>query len=880
MIRAEYDRFLQTINSPFLPEPVRKIANLVATHLDNLIPLTTHQGQRIRSIVDLAQAHWDWISPEIGQTTETNEQDTIAISKITSMEVGPFRGFAVPENFDLSSNIVLIYGPNGTGKTSFCEALEYGLLGNVLEADSSRFRSQEEYLKNAYTNQFAPPRILARDLSDNEFVITPNELNFRFCFIEKNRIDNFSRIAAQLPSRQTALISTLFGLDTFSEFVRNFTAEIDARYIDLSGIKNMLLIQKQQALASAQQQVRNATAELESIASEEAGLANQYRSGYNYNQMLNEIQGGTNATGRIKTLENELIKPTPTKSNISFTGVLKLGENIGEITQELFGLQQFLASAGQKVSFQKLYKAVSQLQTVSPNNCPACKTPLLHTLENPYTNAEKELTHLKDLSDAQKNIQLLEQSLHLNLLSLAQIVNNCLSIIPTNNPLAHLGIPNNVHPNLNWWKSIHHTSANGQPYWNQLLEQARNLEERDKAISEAEKNRAEQAKELDTLRWYLQQATIFNTRRQTATQSLASANQTIYRFNEENAALIEEANSEKLLVSRNREISDGYAAFVRMLNNYNRNLPINLVKDLGEQVTNLYNSFNRNDPPADLLENVILPLSQNDRLQVAFAGDTRTYDALQVLSEGHIRCLGLAILLAKNLKEGAPVLIFDDPVNAIDDDHRDSIRRTLFEDGIFSNKQIILTCHGEEFFKDIQNLLPVTTVRESKLISFLPRLEDKGIRIDFNCSPRNYIISARQHLDRNEIRDSLSKSRQALETLTKGKIWTYVHRYGDGNLSLKLRSSKAPLELRNLTEQLKSKIGKNEFSDPQKGTILQALDHLLGHNGDSREWRYLNKGTHEENDRAEFDRNAVREIVENLENIETFFSLRSQLVKY
>ena len=38
--------------------------------------------------------------------------------------------------------------------------------------------------------------------------------------------------------------------------------------------------------------------------------------------------------------------------------------------------------------------------------------------------------------------------------------------------------------------------------------------------------------------------------------------------------------------------------------------------------------------------------------------------------------------------------------------------------------------------------------------------------------------------------------------------------------------------------------------------------------GDSREWRYLNKGTHEENDRAEFDRNTVSTIIIALERLD------------
>ena len=96
-----------------------------------------------------------------------------------------------------------------------------------------------------------------------------------------------------------------------------------------------------------------------------------------------------------------------------------------------------------------------------------------------------------------------------------------------------------------------------------------------------------------------------------------------------------------------------------------------------------------------------------------------------------------------------------------------------------------------------------------------------------------------------------------------------MHRHGDGNLSLRLRAANASIELRNITEQLKSRIAKSDFSDPKKDTVFNPLDVLLGINGDSREWRYLNKGTHEENDRAEFDSQTVRNIVLNLELLDT-----------
>jgi hypothetical protein len=84
-----------------------------------------------------------------------------------------------------------------------------------------------------------------------------------------------------------------------------------------------------------------------------------------------------------------------------------------------------------------------------------------------------------------------------------------------------------------------------------------------------------------------------------------------------------------------------------------------------------------------------------------------------------------------------------------------------------------------------------------------------------------------------------------------------------------LRSAKAPIELRNLTEQLKNKINKDTFGDLKKAAILSPLNTLLGINGESREWRYLNKGTHDEKERAEFDTHTVETIVSSLEQLDT-----------
>ncbi len=874
MIHAEYQRFLQALDNETDSEGVRKIANLVLEHLDDLLPLTNQQGQRVKKMVALAQANWQTKNATIQPLNLNTIKTPAYVSQLKSMSVGPFRGFARQEIFDLSRRLVLIYGPNGTGKSSFCEALEYGLLGNVSDADSKRFRDQTEYLKNAHVNRFAAPIITFENEQGDESRLEANETAYRFCFVEKNRIDSFSRIAAQTPAKQTELISTLFGMESFVEFVRNFTPEMDAKYLDLSGVKSALLNLKRQGLSGAHQQIITNNLELPIIAREEQDLANQYREGVTFSEMVCELNGDEQSPGLVQNLEDELQRPIATKSKLTSIALKNLMGSINSNITELTINRQKLTDESHLVSFKQLYDAVSKLQLSSTDNkCPACLTPLTQVVVDPYSYANNELQKLEYLAKLEKVVHELEQNIKQSIFDVSQVLNICLEYSPENNPLSNYQVINNTQATEAWWNTLFKLLEDGITPWQHLELQVNQLEAADNKLVIDGQVRAEKQAQLKRLQDFSRQVTVLKTRRQTTEKAIADNQKLIYEFDIENALLIANVELEKIDVQNNKSIAESYKSFVSKLNTYSNSLPGRLVADLGVIVVNLYNSFNRNDLPSELLAFIKLPLLQNQKLEIAFQDQPEQFfDALHVLSEGHIRCIGLAMLLAKNLKENCPLLIFDDPVNAIDDDHRESIRRTLFEDNYFSDKQILLTCHGEEFFKDIHNLLSAEDAKQSQSFTFLPRLDESHIRVDFNCAPRNYIVAAREHINRSEIREALAKSRQALESLTKGKLWNYVSKYGDGNLSLKLRSSTSPIELHNLTEQLKSKIGKGDFSDQGKNQVYNPLETLLGLNGNSREWRYLNKGTHEEQDRAEFDRQTVQTIIDALEKIDATLS--------
>lgn len=864
-ILAEYQRFLVALADRTVSEDVRRMANLVLDVLPQLAEVGATRRARSVRLAPIAVERLCTASPDLPELTNI-ESDIQFLGRIHELNVGPFRGFMRSEVFDLSRNITLIYGANGTGKSSFCEALETALLGSISEAQVKRV-DHRTYCNNARLRRFVNPVLTSVNGIRPPTPIQPNENAYRFCFIEKNRIDDFARIAAKTPGDQRQLIATLFGVDQFADFVRGFNQSLDEN-LDLIGRNAKELATRRTQLAVAEQIIHEHPDKLEQLDQQEAILAENIQPGSSYSAACDVLLGNATQQGRLAYVNECLDTPLPVVYGITVSGLTDLLNGYNSALENWLTSQAELAKRSSEVSFSQLYDAVLQLADSLTDECPACGTNLKVVTYNPYERARNGLEQLDELSQLQSCSIQQEEVLKEVKKALYLAINNAVkalaSLFPDQLKCAELpSLPSDIQSD--WiapW-------INDQlRVWNALLTMSKDVERLDEEARKLQTQRQALINERHQLDGFNIEIERAKAKRNTFESQFLTAQETVRLFDESNRELIEAVVAEEPIVQIHLRVKNAYNVFIEELRRYYESLPAQLLQGLGQSALAIYNSFNRDDPSSDLLHALWLPLAENEKIELEFTGEPGIrYDALVILSEGHIRCLGLAILLAKNIAENCPVVIFDDVVNAIDDEHRNGIWRTFFENGFLDSKQIILTSHAEEFLLRIQQELGSARVDEIKLYKFLPHEGEHELRIDSHPPSKNYVILALRAYADDDKRDALRHARPAIESLTD-RLWTWLGNHGDGRIELKLAGPRSQWELNNKCNKLRSALRRLQNRPEGLDTCLEALDVLLGVNSISIEWGSLNGGTHDSQRDGEFDRATVRTIVEAISSLD------------
>ncbi len=874
--KQDFERFIAWLHQPEneIPSSVRRLANLMFANFDDLAQTTRHRSMRSVYLTGLARE-------ELAQTSDEAPVAQVAVAngawpwkRLRNLTIGPFRGFRTPEPFDLQKRIILLYGPNGSGKTSFCEGLEYALLGSVEDAENKRI-APRVYLANLHEGRFTPPVLTATDHQNRDVDVAANEETYRFCFVEKNRIDAFSRIAARPAGQRSELIAALFGMDQFSDFVGHFNEAIGGQLV-LEPEKKLLLNARREALANDQATVDGDEQVLEALDNEEADLAASHSAEMTYTG-LKQLIGSEEVPGRLQELEGILNALPLAVIGLTRAGLLQAFEAAQERHEQVGRIETALAERSAQVSFRALYTSVLALQDMEGDHCPACDTPLtgpIHVVANPYEKAQVGLAQLRDLAELQENLATSQAEFGTASRALRQQMSVMNRFVT-----AHLEEETAVgrylaqlpaEPAGVWWAALQSEQQESEAVsLEQLLGVADRVATQDAAAVLAQQERQRNIEERDGLNELRLKVQAQDLKRQQHVANVAAAKDRISAFDEANAELIEQVVQEKLDIERDVPINAAYDRFLTEIRKYREQMPGGLMAGLNETAMSLYNEFNRNDLDADKLAELYLPLTGEDKIDIVFRGRPGVrVDALHVLSEGHIRCLGLAILLAKAKRIESPLVVFDDAINAIDHDHRGGIREAIFENDNFLDMQLIVTCHSNEFIKDIQQHLPQRQRDQCSVILLRHHTGDYQPRITRKVPAGNYITQARAAKDLLNDREALAASRQALEMLTE-KTWGWMASHDLGFLSLQLAGVGKEPALRNVCDAILKKLkDAAAFNHASKAPLIAAYGKIVGIPEENLVWTYLNKGTHEEANRDDFDTEKVEDVVQTLETLD------------
>ncbi|MFZ6846490.1 AAA family ATPase [Undibacterium sp. RuTC16W] len=870
---SEFKRFLGKSQTGF-SEYEKKLCRLILDNFTKVESLGTAGGKRGKQIAKLIEEVGDSASSELNIEIETSADDQGKIVRLSSIKVQNFRGFSTEHLLEFKNPYTFVYGPNGTGKSSLCEALEYGLLGSINEADSKRI-DIASYIKNSITKKTNLPILLGVSADGKKDIpVKADPKNYEFCFIEKNRIDGFARVAANAAAAQQVRLASLFGLEEFNAFSTQFNDNFE-NYLDCTGKKTKELADKEKQigghriiLSQIPEKEKNAKAKADA-------LLLKYENCKTLEEVKAHISGSEGNGGLMKKNNTEIGRLTNLKTTIDpgVDAILKEAANLVAFVEERRTAKQFLAAYKDQLSLGSLYTAILDNRDKYKNKCPACESSLydgdlLIVPKNPYQNATEKLKQFEVAIKKEARIaeitELLKtrwNSLNLKIVNLSPVA-VAIGFAQTQ----EIGVLTDTALTVENSKTL-------EPAMNICIGQTAILNSFRLAItafnqkittSKAEINKLEDANRI--LSKHLEEIVAINTTIKANITSVVTANLAIEKFKSENEELIKQVEKEKPVVARNMKYLVAYESFREKLLKYNANLPLTLAADLNEKTLNFYNAINKDDHISDRLKSLTLPTTIGKKIEIEFEIGQK-YDALQILSEGHIRCLGLAILLAKIVRDDLPFLIFDDVVNSIDDEHRGGIVALVLGDEEIKKRQLIITTHGEDFMKRLENAIPKSEYK-SKItrIDFLPPEESKKIVVKLELT-RHYLVIAEQSYKDGKMHECLGYLRKSFEEILH-RIWKKL---GDKNfnvlISVGMRSPKGAPDLRSVANGLYAFLSKPEVSIYKN--VVPILDTMIAKDKTHAvEWSQLNKGAHEEDKAEEFDKAIVKEIFDLMVQID------------
>jgi DNA repair exonuclease SbcCD ATPase subunit len=92
--------------------------------------------------------------------------------RLTSLTLSNFRGFEQEQTIDLGGDVVVLWGPNGTGKTTVLDALQWLVVGDIPRLRRSTLKKDEDVVTSRYATGAPYVSVCFTDHADTQVEVT------------------------------------------------------------------------------------------------------------------------------------------------------------------------------------------------------------------------------------------------------------------------------------------------------------------------------------------------------------------------------------------------------------------------------------------------------------------------------------------------------------------------------------------------------------------------------------------------------------------------------------------------------------------------------------------------------------------------------------
>lgn len=637
---------------------------------------------------------------------ELNWVEPAGLSPLLDLQVKNFRGFGELSADDkgcflrFSKMKNIFYAPNGGGKSSLCEAIEYGTTGHVKEADRRKTK-----VKTYIARGGAKPTL---SLVGRDRKAVTKSLAWSACFIDRNRLQEFSLLGSKdTGSAESDVVASLFGIEEFQEvigrFVRPESFNLN-QYLKLDQAASLAQVElARKDLLAERKGHFNRMTEINDQVCEALGLHSDQQSAVRirFLRLKSEIELKIRKTEQLKFAEAPLVD--------SFVRIERATRYARYLLAKKSMIEALFLKNAKDLNYEAVYLAIQDLGQVEENDaCPACSTPLQLAAENPFEKAKRELqalSRLKSLRTAgQRNDEKILQIVKDVAAGVAGVEKNTRLDIPC--PLRLDNLKSEL-ANLQTSVARGACAASVLNHFVSLVrDEAAEIETYLQACKQKDEVFAQASDEISRLNKSVE----LLQQKQDLIKDLFGAKKICRKLIETAGEKIAEIVVQRNSLERDdadtarfntliRQLQDEYSNLYHDLLGYKLHLEKARITGIETKAAEYYKAINEHDDEHERIDAIRFEkINDSYRIKINAANCT-VQDAFSVLSEGHLRVLGLSLLLAMAEKNKLPLIVFDDVVNAIDSDHRSNIIDLFFSDPYLRRTQMVVTTHDRLFWE-------------------------------------------------------------------------------------------------------------------------------------------------------------------------------------